>query len=63
MFNLRIPTKCAGVDPKVLDPANTWDSKKDFKATLAVLANKFNKNFARYAKDTGKEVIAAGPKL
>lgn len=63
IFNLNIPTQCTGVDPKVLDPINTWSSKDDYKQTLTKLAGMFQKNFARYAKDTGKEVLEAGPKV
>ena len=63
VFKLRIPTRCTGVDPKVLDPINAWSSTSDYRSTLAILAGKFNKNFERYAKDTGKEVIEAGPKV
>ena len=48
VFKLRIPTKCTGVDPKVLDPINTWSSTSDYRSTLAILAGKFNKNFERY---------------
>lgn len=63
VFNLHIPTKCSGVDPKVLDPINTWESKDEYKKTIHNLALRFKKNFARYAKDTGKEVIEAGPQV
>lgn len=58
---MRIPTTCSGVDPKVLDPINTWESKEDYRMNLHKLAKKFNENFVRYAKDTGKEVLNAGP--
>ena len=63
VFNLRIPTSCPGVDPKVLDPFNTWESKDEYKVTVAKLAKKFIKNFERYSKETGQEVINAGPKI
>lgn len=58
-----MPTKCTGVDPKVLDPVNTWDSREEYWKTLRKLAGMFKKNFERYAKDSGKEVIEAGPKI
>eukprot|EP00826_Nyctotherus_ovalis_P000049 TRINITY_DN0_c1241_g1_i4.p1 TRINITY_DN0_c1241_g1~~TRINITY_DN0_c1241_g1_i4.p1 ORF type:complete len:165 (+),score=53.61 TRINITY_DN0_c1241_g1_i4:30-524(+) len=63
IFNLDIPTSCSGVDPKVLDPVNTWQSKDEYMRTLKKLAGMFNKNFERYASQSGKEVIEAGPKL
>lgn len=63
MFSLKFPTTCTGVDPKVLDPINTWESKDEYKKTLLKLGGQFKKNFARYAEQTGKEVIDAGPKV
>eukprot|EP00831_Metopus_contortus_P083578 TRINITY_DN928_c0_g1_i6.p1 TRINITY_DN928_c0_g1~~TRINITY_DN928_c0_g1_i6.p1 ORF type:complete len:567 (+),score=78.25 TRINITY_DN928_c0_g1_i6:59-1759(+) len=63
VFNMQIPTQVPGVDPQVLDPVNTWVSKSEYKKTLNILAEKFKKNFTRYSKDTGKEVIEAGPKV
>jgi phosphoenolpyruvate carboxykinase (ATP) len=63
VFNLKVPTSCPGVDPKVLDPINTWESKEEYKATVTKLAKGFKKNFERYAKETGQEVINAGPKI
>ena len=29
-FNLMIPTKCDGVDSKILNPINTWSDKNEF---------------------------------
>jgi phosphoenolpyruvate carboxykinase (ATP) len=60
---LDIPTQCSGVDAKVLDPVNTWESKTEYMATLKKLAGNFKKNFERYAEQTGKEVIEVGPKV
>jgi len=60
---LDIPTQCSGVDSKVLDPINTWDSKDEYRATLKKVGGLFKKNFERYAAQSGKEVLEAGPKL
>lgn len=63
MFNLAIPTSIKGVDPKVLDPVGTWDDKEEFNKMVNKLAHGFKKNFERYAKNTGQEVINAGPQI
>ena len=60
---MQIPTECAGIEPEVLDPINTWESKDEYKKTIKKLAMGYTKNFQRYAKDTGEEVIKAGPKI
>lgn len=58
---MQIPKACSGVDPAVLDPKNTWESKEEYNTTIKKLAQKFRTNFKRYAKATGEEVIKAGP--
>jgi len=40
-FNLSIPKKCIGVDPKILNPVNTWKDKDAFKEQSKKLAEKF----------------------
>lgn len=60
---MEIPTSCAGVDPKVLDPVNTWENKSEFDKTLKALAAKFIKNFKKFEKQSGPEVVKAGPKI
>ena len=37
-----------GVDPKILNPRNTWKNKDAYDATLKKLGNKFLKNFQKY---------------
>jgi phosphoenolpyruvate carboxykinase (ATP) len=46
VFNLRVPTSCPGVDPKVLDPRNTWSDKAAYDTAAAKLRDLFRKNFA-----------------
>eukprot|EP01137_Pigoraptor_chileana_P000324 Opistho-2@36321 len=62
VFNIEIPTACPGVPSEILNPANTWENKTEFKATQDKLATLFNDNFAKYSERATPEVIAAGPK-
>lgn len=40
VFDMKIPTKVNGVDPKILNPANAWDAK-EFEESLKKLADAF----------------------
>ena len=63
IFDLEIPNECKGVDPQVLNPINTWSDKAEYMKVLKTLAQHFTKNFERYKKDCGADVINAGPKF
>jgi len=45
VFNMRIPTSCPNVDPKILNPRNTWTDKAAYDAQAAKLRDMFRKNF------------------
>ena len=45
MFNLRMPTTCPDVDPKILNPRNTWADKAAYDAQATKLRDMFRKNF------------------
>jgi phosphoenolpyruvate carboxykinase (ATP) len=64
IFNLQIPKKLKGVDPKVLNPRNTWADKEAYDRQLRKLAEMFIENFKRY-EDTpeGQKYREAGPQL
>ncbi|MEE2925054.1 MAG: phosphoenolpyruvate carboxykinase (ATP) [bacterium] len=62
IFGLSFPTSCQGVPSEVLNPVNTWSDKSSFTKTAKKLADLFEKNFASYADQASKEVIAAAPK-
>jgi len=64
IFNLEIPTKLPGVDPKILDPRDTYADPKEWDKKANDLAELFIKNFEQYTdNDEGKSLVAAGPQL
>lgn len=63
IFNLAIPKALPGVDTAILDPRDTYSDKAQWQAKAEDLANRFVKNFEKYATNAeGKALIAAGPK-
>ena len=63
-FNLEVPTELPGVDPKILDPRDTYANPADWDAKAKDLASRFQKNFAKYESNAhGKSLVAAGPQL
>ncbi|MFZ7200357.1 phosphoenolpyruvate carboxykinase (ATP) [Avibacterium avium] len=63
IFNLAIPKALPGVDPAILDPRDTYADKAQWQSKAEDLANRFVKNFEKYAtNEEGKALIAAGPK-
>ncbi len=64
IFNLTVPTALQGVDPKILDPRDTYADSKEWDAKAKDLAARFIKNFERYTdNEEGKALVAAGPQL
>ena len=64
MFNFEVPTELPGVDPKILDPRDTYDCACKWEEKAKDLAARFIKNFAKYeGNEAGKALVAAGPKL
>ena len=62
-FNFEVPTSLPGVDPKILDPRDTYQDAKDWEVKALDLASRFQKNFAKYeTNDAGKALVAAGPR-
>ena len=60
VFGFNVPTSVPGVPDNVLWPENTWADKAAYKEELNKLADKFQKNFVKYADGTPKEVIEKG---
>ena len=48
IFNLAYPKQIDGVDSSILNPANSWKNKEEFKDTLHKVAEMFNENFHKY---------------
>ena len=63
-FNFVVPTQLQGVDPKILDPRDTYKAASEWEVKAKDLAGRFIKNFAKYEGNAaGKELVKAGPKL
>ena len=61
-FNFEVPTELPGVDPKILDPRDTYADASEWEEKAKDLAARFVKNFAKYeGNEIGKALVAAGP--
>ena len=64
MFDFEVPTELPGVDPKILDPRDTYADAAEWETKAKDLAGRFIKNFGKYTgNDAGKALVAAGPQL
>ncbi len=63
-FDFEVPTELPGVDPKILDPRDTYADPSVWEEKAKDLAGRFIKNFVKYeTNEAGKALVAAGPKL
>ena len=63
-FDFVVPTELPGVDPKILDPRDTYDCACKWEEKAKDLAARFIKNFSKFTgNEAGKALVAAGPKL
>ena len=63
-FNFEVPTELPGVDPKILDPRDTYADAAQWEEKAKDLAGRFVKNFGKYTtNEAGKALVAAGPCL
>ncbi|MCM1037350.1 MAG: phosphoenolpyruvate carboxykinase (ATP) [Bacteroides sp.] len=64
IFDFEIPTELPGVDPKILDPRDTYTNPEDWTVKATDLAQRFINNFKKYENNAaGKALVAAGPQL
>ncbi len=64
LFDFEVPTELPGVDPKILDPRDTYADPTEWETKAKDLAGRFIKNFGKYTgNDAGKALVAAGPQL
>ena len=64
IFNLEVPTSLPGVDPKILDPRDTYAEANQWDEKARELGELFIKNFQQYTdKKEGQDLVAAGPQL
>ena len=63
-FNFEVPTALPGVDPKILDPRDTYADPAAWDTKAKDLAGRFIKNFKKYEdNEHGKSLVSAGPQL
>ena len=63
-FDFKVPTALPGVDPKILDPRDTYADPAQWDEKAKDLAGRFIKNFNKFTgNEQGKKLVAAGPKL
>ncbi len=61
-FNFEVPTALPGVDPKILDPRDTYQDASVWEEKAKDLAGRFIKNFVKYeGNPAGKALVKAGP--
>jgi len=64
VFNLEVPTSLHDVDPKILDPRDTYADVAEWNKKANELGQLFINNFVKYTdNDEGKALVAAGPQL
>ena len=63
-FDFEVPTSLPGVDPKILDPRDTYADAKQWDDKARDLADRFVKNFVKFTyNEAGKALVAAGPRI
>jgi len=63
IFGVAVPGAVPGVPAEILDPRNTWADKGAYDRTAANLAEKFVKNFEKYADYATADLLAGAPNL
>ncbi|MDE6325891.1 MAG: phosphoenolpyruvate carboxykinase (ATP), partial [Duncaniella sp.] len=64
IFNFTIPTELPGVDPKILDPRDTYANPEEWTVKADKLAEMFIANFKKFENHAaGLELVAAGPHI
>ncbi|HEY0104650.1 MAG TPA: phosphoenolpyruvate carboxykinase [Rhizomicrobium sp.] len=62
-FRFRVPVAVPGVDPKILNPRDTWADKAAYDAQAQKLVGMFRANFKKFEAHVGKDVLEAAPAL
>ena len=63
-FDFEVPTALPGVDPKILDPRDTYANVEEWNKKAEDLAGRFIKNFGKFTtNEAGKALVKAGPQL
>ena len=62
VFGFAVPTQVEGVDPKILNPRETWSDPQAYDAQAEKLADMFVANFEKFESHVQPYVRAAAPK-
>ena len=64
IFDFTIPTELPGVDPKILDPRDTYTNPEEWTKKADKLAEMFINNFKKFeGHEAGRALVSAGPQL
>jgi phosphoenolpyruvate carboxykinase (ATP) len=63
LFGFQVPLALPGVDPKILNPRETWPDKSAYDAQARALVDMFRSNFAKFETHVDADVLAAAPIL
>ena len=63
VFGFDVPLTCPDVPEGILNPADSWPSKKAHEEKYKSLATRFIENFKKFEANCPAEVIKAGPKI
>ncbi len=62
VFGFEVPKSCPEVPAEILDPANTWGNRNEYRKKYDALAARFRENFKLFEAGCPPEVTAAGPR-
>ncbi|WP_239018101.1 phosphoenolpyruvate carboxykinase [Sphingomonas flavalba] len=62
-FGFQVPVSAPGVDPKILDPRETWADKAAYDATAQKLVSQFIANFAQFEAHVDDGVRQSAPRV
>ena len=62
-FHFRVPVSVPGVDPRILNPRDTWSDALAYDAQARKLVAMFRDNFHKFEAHVGADVLQAAPHL
>ncbi len=62
IFGFQVPKNCPGVPEGILNPAESWPSKKEYMEKYRQLALQFANNFKKFEASC-PELVKVGPKV
>jgi phosphoenolpyruvate carboxykinase (ATP) len=63
IFGVAVPGAVPGVPTEILDPRATWADKAAYDQTATELAEKFIRNFEKYADFASADILAGAPRV